>query len=374
MRSDDMITIFEPAWPHHSVNFQIVNAIIAAYPDEARFGSIGYAQSILERFRTLDPNERAALAGLLIAIRAARPELADQILKMALDTTAEYLDGQKVPLVVAPALAIASQTFTDKPPTAEDLSILRVYFRYILPLLGGLHYISYHAQLSQIIDIVVKAVPLQAATVTMKALLGHFPLTRSNKAIEFLRMLTFVLTKVPTRDVRAHMREIFLLFAGALAMGQVKLAAAACPVWNRIELEPLIIDNARLVFGIVYPILTTAMKETWSPEIVQRVDDVFRVLNRIDSAVFQDFCRGKGVPVDSPQDVLKTWASIARTASKSDKELRLAEKLFEIQKHFSAQKIVSFKSAVSLTLLPKSASTPPAPEPLIRKPVLRNTT
>jgi hypothetical protein len=133
-------------------------------------------------------------------------------------------------------------------------------------------------------------------------------------------------------------------------MGQVKLIAAACPVWNRIELEPFIMDNARVVFGLVCPILTTAQKESWSNEISAKIDEVFRILNRIDSTVFQDLCRGKMHSLaDSPQERVKSWAGIARAASKVDSELNLAAKLFEIQKQFATgQSPQSFKSAVSL--------------------------
>jgi hypothetical protein len=204
----------------------------------------------------------------------------------------------------------------------------------------------------------------------MKAILGRFPQTRSNKAIDFLGLLTVVLTKVPNRDLKANMKPIFLLFARSLAMGQVKLAAAACPIWNRIELEPLIMDNAKFIFGLVYPIMTNAIKDTWTPDISQKIDEILRVMNRIDSAVFQDLCRGKRMAVgEAPQDELKTWASIARTASKADRGLNLAEKLFEMQRHFSAsaQDKVSFKSAVAL----KATKTP---EAVIRKPVLRSST
>jgi hypothetical protein len=374
MRSDDMVAISVAAWPHFSLNFQILNALIAAFPDDARWATPAYARAIMDRFHTPDVNERLALAALLISVCTAQPAMTDQVLITALNLTAGYLENHKSPNVVAPALTIALQAFTDKTPTAENLTLLPLYFQYILPLLGGLHYLSYHTQMSQIIDLIVKAVPVQSATPTMKAILGRFPLTRSAKAIEFLRLLTFVLTKVSTRDIKAHLRPIFLLFARCLGMGQVKLASAACPMWNRIELEPIIMDNAKVVFSLVYPILTTALKETWSSDISQKVDEILRVLNRIDSAVFQDLCRGKRLSLgDQPQDSLKTWASIARTASKTDKDLRLAEKLFELQRVFSANPtMVSFKSTVTVKVPPKAATTPPQPDPVIRKPGVRS--
>jgi hypothetical protein len=373
MRSDDLVPMTEPSWPHLSLNYQIMNAIILAFPEYPRFGGMPYIQSLIERFRCPDLNERSSLAYLLVAIQNSRPTLRAQILKLALDATIGYLDGQKSPFVVAPALTIVSQNFSDKPPTPEDPGDLPLYFRYILPLFGGLHYVGYQTQMSQIVDLMLKSVPLQTATPTMKAIMLRFPLTRSSKTIEFLRLLTIVLGKVPQRDIRAHMKPIFLLFARCAAMGQVKVTAAACPVWNKIELEPLIMDNAKFIFGLVYPILTAAQRDAWSQDISLKIEDVFRIFARIDSGVFQDLCRGRApLPIDSSQDQLKTWAGIARTASKVDPQLNLSAKLFEIQKHFSAgQTAQSFKTAVAM--VPKAVIKLPS-EPEVQrkaKPVLR---
>jgi hypothetical protein len=174
----------------------------------------------------------------------------------------------------------------------------------------------------------------------MAVILRDFPRSRSAKTIEFLHLLTEVLAYVPTTDVKANMRKIFMLFAQCTAMANVKIAAASHPIWNRIELEPFIMDNAKTVFALVYPILQQAQRDSWSLEIVNTIDDIFRILNRIDSFVFQELCRQKPkiaqpavVPVNDP---LRVWAGIARSASHMDKALNLSEKLVEMQRVFFA--------------------------------------
>jgi hypothetical protein len=239
--------------------------------------------------------------------------------------------------VVAPCLIVVNAIFGEDPPTREKSTNVNLYQQYILPLLAGLHYLGYHPQFLSLFDLFVKGAPSVTATPTMKALMKYFPLTRSAKAIEFLRMLTRAVAAAPIQDVYANMRPIFVLFANCTALGQVKVAAAASPIWNRIEIEPLIMDNARFVFGLVYPVLQQAQKDAWSNDIALSIDEIFRVLCRIDSIEFQALSRGKAkAPAPNQlQDSLKNWATLARAASKADRNIPLGDKLVEIQKVFS---------------------------------------
>ena len=98
-------------------------------------------------------------------------------------------------------------------------------------------------------------------------------------------------------------------------------------------------DNAKIIFPFVYPILSKGMKENWSQDIINNIDDIFQTMNRIDSFIFQELCRQKPSQAASvtANDHLKTWAIIARAAAKSDRNLNLATKLAEIQRVFAVQ-------------------------------------
>jgi hypothetical protein len=301
---------------------------------------------------------------------------------LVLSTAMGYIEQIHPPHVVAPCLSVAHGIFAEDPPTRDNPANVDLYCRYVLPLLSGLHYSTYQSQMATILEMFVKGVPSLTATPTMKALIAHFPMTRSSKAIEFLRLLTTTVARVPTHDVRANMRDVFLLFANCTALGHVKIAAAATPIWNRIELEPLMIDNARFVFGLALPVLQQAQKDAWSQDIVYSIEEIFKVLTRIDSLVFQEVCRAKPkAGAQNPnQDSLKNWAAVARSASKMDKTVNLGEKLAEIQKVFSASagtyKAVSHDGSgrqIKSESLPVTTQTPLGVRhdlrPLIRVPV-----
>jgi hypothetical protein len=364
VRSDDMIAYSEVTWPHLSLHYQLLNRIVATFPGEPRFGEESYLRMVIERFRMPDVNERTALAALLTEICASRPAIRDRLLQLVLFAAVDSAERQRSPYVTCPALIVALHCFSNPPPTPNNTTDLPLYFEYILPLLGTLHYGSFKTQIGAIIELFVRGVPALAANPTMQAMLSRFPQTRSAKAIEFIRLLTIVITKTPRSHIKANMRRIVLLYTRCMTLGQVKLAAMATIIWSRIEIESLIMDNARSVFPLLYPILRSAEHEAWCSDISASIEEVFRVFNCIDSSVFQDLCRGKIAPIVSTSlsEMMKTWASIARTAAKFDSELPLVEKMAEIQKEFSPPKrIRTYQSVISsLQLRPavKQASEP----------------
>jgi hypothetical protein len=150
---------------------------------------------LVDRFRVSDANERTAVADLLNAVRIVHPEMRNQLLRLALEAAVDYLDSQRSPHVVLPALVFATQCFTETPPTPANTQDVPLCFRSVLPLLGALRFRSFQTQIAAIIELFVKNLPLVTGAATMRALLQRFPVTRSSEAIEFLRLLTVVLSK-----------------------------------------------------------------------------------------------------------------------------------------------------------------------------------
>jgi hypothetical protein len=335
LRSDDMVQFTESAWPHLSIHYQVVLALITGVPNHKHFGDSQYIRRLIDRFESPDPNERGALARLIFAIRAARPVMSDAILQMVLVCLDDYLEGVRSPHVVEPALEIVQRYSEEKPDAA-------LYTRHILPLLGSLHYVSFQGAMHQIVKHFVSKLP-QTATPTMEAIMGKFPLTHSAKMVEFLRLLSSVLTRVPERELHANMKTIFLLYSRCFGLAQVKVAQAACSVFEKVELEPVLIDHAKILYLAIYPLLLQASRESWSNDIVACVEEVFKTLGRIDASVFQEVVRNKGMKLTRSEELSK-WAGIARSASRVDKAFNLAEKLVEIQKAFAVPAYQSLRS------------------------------
>jgi hypothetical protein len=308
------------------LHYQILLALINGVPGHPHFGSNNYIRRLIERFRSPDANERSALAQLVLAIRSARPSAGAAILQMVLVCLSDYLEGLLSPYVVAPALEVVQRYSEEKPDAV-------LYLRHILPLLGSLHYISFHEAMQQIVRYFVFKLP-QTAAPTMKAIIAKFPLTHSAKAVEFLRLLTAVLPRVPERVLHAEVKTIFMLYTRCFGLEQVKVAQAACSVFDTLELEKLLSGHARTLYSAIYPVLLQASKDSWSPNIVTCVDDVFKTLGRLNTTAFQEVVRQPGGKITRSEE-LPNWAGIARRASRVDTQFNLAEKLVEIQRVFA---------------------------------------
>ena len=336
--SDDLVVLVEPAWAHVTICYQILQAIMEKMPDHRHF-SREYVLSLISRFFSSDATERQILASIIVAFKDKRPELKDAIFKRCCYMVVDYMDKQKTPHHMAPALTVMLSVFKEKPPTDQEPTHFDDYRLYVLPALGAPHYTSFHQQMKEIIELFVKGAPNVAALVTVKALMTHFPKTRSLKTVNFLHLLTTSLTKITRRDFKELMKPVFLLFADCSASCQVKVSEASVHLWNKIELEPLIMDNARFIFPLVYGILSQASKEIWSQDIINAIDEIFQDMNRIDSFVFQELCRSNtqnppASPTNPAADV-KKWATVARAAARRDHDVNLAAKLAEIQRVFT---------------------------------------
>ena len=330
--SDDLLCLTDVTYPQSAILYQILG--IYAQDKDLQPEIV---KLLFKRFEKFDINERNCVVEMLTQIYDNNRQMQKTILDQYCNVLTTYLDKGLLPYVLFPGVALLYNIFkkcTDLTPYQK------IYLNIIMPLLGSLHFLTCSDVFVGLVEQFVKAFP-NLATQTILELVRHFPITKSDKAIPFLKMLTLSLTKVTVRDFRKYMKPLFLLFAKCTVGPHIKVSNASLQIWHKIELEPLIMDNAKIIFPYIYPILSQGMKETRSNDIINNIDDVFQTMNRIDTFIFQELCRQKQVLQQPASDFLKKWATIARSSAKSDKQLNLATKLAEIQRIFSTQQLQS---------------------------------
>jgi hypothetical protein len=325
LRPEEMVVFTEAAWPHYSIHYQILISLVTVIPGHPALSSLEHIKKLVGQFALPDATERAYLANYVLAIRAGSMGLTADLLRLVMHECAEYRLGVRSPFVVSPALAIAHGIFMNEP----DLGL---YLEYIVPLFSAPHFVAFQQQIHQIVGFFVTKGP-EASIATFRAALLHFPFTPATKTIEFLRLLVTSLQYVPHVAIRDNLKLLAAVLARCTALGQVKVVTAALPLWTHIDLETLLMDNARDFLMIAYPALLQAQRESWNPGITGVIDEVYRQMNRVDSFVFQEFCRQRAVPQDG--EWVKNWAGVARAASKMDRDVHLGDKLAEIQKTFT---------------------------------------
>lgn len=382
---DDLVVLSDSAWDHTKVAYQILQSFVlwSLQPNSKCTIKLNKGENLedllkllFRQFNKYDLAERNTISDIICQMIAKDSNnITQPVLQKCCSMVSNYLDGGTQPYILLPTVAIFNYIFKfgtplektangkgdkdqqqNSPPsfttannnnngnngtTPTDKNVVKyeeIYFKYILPLLGAVHFPICSDSMYSIVDQFVKGNP-KLVMPTISELVKHFPITRSVKTISFLKMLTNAMTKINVRDFKKNMKLLFHLFVKCTVGPQVKVSDASLGIWHKIELEPLIMDNAKIIFPFVYPILSKGMRENWSQDIINNIDDIFQTMNRIDSFIFQELCRQKpsqNVNVNT-NDHLKTWAIIARAAAKSDRNLNLATKLAEIQRVFAIQ-------------------------------------
>jgi hypothetical protein len=353
LRSDDFWPIVAPNWSHLSLHYQILTVIVASHAHLSHFNE-KYVRRIFQLFESPDLNERLSLANLALEIGNVQPPLRKLVLQLALYSLAGYREQTRSALVLQPAMAILSAYLKERPPSEQNHEWIPIYTQYILPLATANHYALIQEDFGQIIDLFLTQHPQELASITWQSLFRSFPVTRCKKAVAFLQLITQALIKTPLREVWSNMRQIFSFYARCAGLLHLDIATASFVVWDQTELEPLIIDNANLIFPLVYPVLTQALKEAWNPKLKNAVDRIMQSLDRIDSTMFQGLCRHHHPTLPPVNDNGRTWASLARLAGANNPEIGESLVLADIRRAFT----MSETSTALAPLEPRPRQTP----------------
>jgi hypothetical protein len=333
LRSDDMVIISEVAWPHVAVHYQI---LIALAPVARQMQTVAYIRRLCVRLQSPDMAERDALCALLMALRNANPSLTDSLATFVSNIFLDYVDKFASPHAVLPALNVYYDIVHRAPPSDDSPLYQRDYVQKVLPLLSGLHYSSFHQPMRLILTEFVAAAPQTFAIPTLRALLKFFPRTRAEKAIEFVSLLSTVVERTPSRNLTPFVRQIVQLLGRLSESSHTKLVESLFSVWNQVHLNSILMDKAKVIYPIVYPVLVRALETSWVHEISQAITKVLGLLARLDAAAYQSVAKQKGVKPLPAFDNRKCWAQVSRVAAKADPGgIDLATKLSEIQQLFS---------------------------------------
>lgn len=345
MSSDDLVTFTEPQMGQLSLCYQSILNLMPELPE--RF-DLKFVYKLMDRFYLPDTSERNTLSQFVCSIVKNTPEMKGDVLKKCCNILIDYLDKKKVPHVLLPCMTVICELIKGEKVLAP---YTEMYKNYILLGITFPHFNSCSERMQELIELFIEKEP-SVVIPTLQYLLRHFPQTRSNKTIALLNITAKVVAKISQKEFKVYWRQIFDVFMKASCCPQIKVVTASYAIWKNIAIEPMIMDNARKIFPIIYPLLMKALNTKWSSDIETVLNEILSSMNRIDSFVFQDLCRQKGpkaaVQTGAPtNDRLKNWATIARGAARTDRDMNLALKLAEIQKTFSPTQQPSSYSSVN---------------------------
>ena len=270
---DDLVALSDSAWDHTKVAYQILQTFVfwSLAPNSKSAYKFNKGENLEElltllfrQFNKYDLSERNTITDLICQMIAKDPlNITQPVLQKCCSMVSCYLDGGTQPYVLLPTAAILNYIFkfgtpleksangkgekdqsSVSPPsfssgttsnngnnsnTPTDKNVVKyesVYLTYIIPLLGAVHFPICAESMSSIVDQFVKGNP-KLVMPTITELVKHFPITRSAKAITFLKMLTNAMTKINVRDFKKNMKLLFHLFVKCTVGPQVKVSDAS---------------------------------------------------------------------------------------------------------------------------------------------------
>jgi len=353
MFSDDFVPISEPSMPHLALVYQLLIQIIKAYPEQESLGE-RFMKRLISRYSTPDISERTLLIGVTTTWLGLHSDETDVIVSYLCTYLIEYMAKERTPHILFPCLSILYQNFS-----LNTEKYITHFTNYILPLLGAPHLTICQSQIQQIIELFINAHANLAVTI-IKALLYHWPKTKSIKLVYFIQQIVYSMTKIKAREFKDIRVPVFKVIAKCSISSHQKVAEAAYSVWTKLPLEPMIMDSARVIFPIVYASVSKGLKTHWSSNIIDLLNSTMESMNRIDSFLFQELCRQK-IPIKSEgeRDIVRLWATVSRAAAMHDKSLNLALKLAEIQRTFVKQAQIPITASQSQKKVVSPSISPP---------------
>ncbi|OHT16797.1 phosphoprotein phosphatase [Tritrichomonas foetus] len=370
---DDEPMMVDIAWAHLSNVYQLISKYQQINPRDKRFDH-DYLNLMYSLLHAPDINERDFIVSFFTLYLETFPDQENSVLEKLSNILVGYRDKVYDPFCVIPCLRIFQTRFKLK--TEIDQNHLKFFYKAILPLHNAKHIFSYYNLLSDIMSFLI-SLDNELSMKIFFIVLKSWPEARPSKQILFINMINFIIERVPPEKFEKVAKPLFSLYARCSQNCHYKVVDASFQIWGNVTILPMILDNTRIIYPIVYPWFNKTMKEHWSNRTQNAALNTLKSMHDTDPFMFDELSqnqnqkKGAPPPIDPKAAQLhKNWALVARSAAKVDKNVNLARILAEIQIKFntvsSADKSTPAKKKPN-NPPPQHQSTPPA----IVSPVVR---
>jgi hypothetical protein len=151
---------------------------------------------------------------------------------------------------------------------------------------------------------------------------------------------------VPKGEFWRVARPLFIVYATLALSDSANVVGASFSIWDSGLLVPMIADNAHIFFPIMYAALSKASKLHWKTGIQNRASHALRAMRDCNTSFFDAMALAErkkrisgesfGGETHTEGKTMHTWATIARTAGRTDRTVPVADKLVEFGKFFKA--------------------------------------
>jgi hypothetical protein len=332
--------VVETAWSHLSIVYDLLQAFFKECPRDPHF-TPDFERSFFRLFHSPDFNEREQVVIFFFQYVGVYPEREKELWKAMAGTLVQYRQGYGDPFAVTPILVFLSRRFADRPPGLEELR-WQIYRDAVVPLASSPHLLSFKDRIEIVVRIMAAGRPIETVTF-VQYLVKMFPFRKVTKQVPYIAWLERMAQSVARPNFGLVARPLFVVYAALALSDSSNVVEASFRIWENGTLTPMIIDNARVIYPLMYTALMKAVRVHWKAGTQNRASWVLRAMRDCHSSLFEHLSlaqKKRNTQADSPSDTsphtenMRKWATIARTAGRNDSTLHVGEILADFGRYY----------------------------------------
>lgn len=353
-------SIDEPAMMHLEPIYTLMIKLFAFEPPFSGLFPTDFVQRLFQMFNSPSFVERDYLAHVLSAYYVTYTQCREKIMNSIIYLLIDHLNNEGCPFSVSPTILFVYYIF--KAVGAQDNAmIFQVFQNSIIRLLSSNYFRFFSSQFFLLTNTLI-SFSSRIASPLIRAVLTLWPETNVIKQNTFLELLNLLIEKCSSKDFQEYCKPTFKLYAKCANSGSSKVTETSLLIWKNSKIMPKLIENSKTIYPIVYPAFVQCSRDHWCEGIRNKVIFVLKSMHEIDPFLYEDLStKSNNKKKDLEQQ--KTWAQIARAATRTDHDVNLATTLSRIQLTFNTGVPIA---ACSLSLGMTAARQPKIIQPQVK--------
>ncbi|XP_022755297.1 serine/threonine protein phosphatase 2A 57 kDa regulatory subunit B' kappa isoform-like [Durio zibethinus] len=286
--NDDDEPMFDPAWPHLQIVYDLLLKFITSSCLDAKVAKKyidhSFILRMLDLFDSEDPRERDCLKTILHRVYGKfmvhrpfiRKAISNIFYRFVFET--ERHNG------IAELLEIFGSIISGFAlPLKEEHKIF--LWRVLIPLHKPKTFGVYFQQMSFCVTQFIEKEPKLSSTV-IRGLLKYWPITNSQKEVMFLGELEEILEAINMVEFQKVMVPLFWRIGCCINSFHFQVAERALFFWNNDQIVNLIALNRHVILPIILPALEKNSQNHWNPAVLNLTLNVRKMFMEMDDVLF----------------------------------------------------------------------------------------
>ncbi|XP_006654758.1 serine/threonine protein phosphatase 2A 57 kDa regulatory subunit B' kappa isoform [Oryza brachyantha] len=285
---DEEEPMFEPAWCHLQLVYELLLKFIGASSLDAKVGKKYFDHSFIVKLLNLldseDPRERDCLKTILHRIYGKFMVHRPFIRKAVSNIFYHFMFETDRHNGIAELLEVFGSVISGFAlPLKEEHKIF--LWRVLVPLHKPKSVGVYLQQLTYCVTQFIEKDPKLASSVII-GLLRYWPITNSQKEVMFLSEIEEILEATSMAEFQKCMVPLFKRIAHCIKSSHFQVAERALFIWNNNAIITLITQNRQKIMPIIVPALEHNSQNHWNQAVLNLTANVKKMFSEMDEELF----------------------------------------------------------------------------------------